>query len=82
MEYFISGRPVAGFYLDGMPEEYRQYLLCFDKEDVESISQKLDTFLNYSDDELNEIGRRTKEFAIKNKNYKIQTRRIIDLLQG
>ncbi len=77
MEYLASGRPVLMYKLPGVGEEYYNYVYEIKK----GIKSSLEDLLKKSDSELNERGKLGKDFVIKNKNTKSQTKKILDLIK-
>lgn len=80
LEYMMWNKPVLAFKLDGIPDEYDEVLIYFDSENPMDMAELIDSLFQKTDEELQEIGRKTTEFAIKNKNYKKQTEKIISCI--
>lgn len=80
LEYMLSGRPVICYMLDGMPKEYKEYLIVPENDSAKAMADTIQSVFNKSYEEQSEIGNRTREFALNNKNYLVQTKKIIDLL--
>lgn len=80
IEYMLSGRPVVANRLPGMPVEYFDYIFSPKDESVESLANALDTMLRKDKKELDEIGRKNREFILKNKSAERQTSRIIEMI--
>lgn len=79
MEYLLSGIPFLGYRLDGIPEEYYEYINIIQNDSVEDICDAVTTiYENY--DFYIERARKGRQFVIENKNNKEQTRKIIDLI--
>lgn len=78
IEYMSSGTPVLTTKLKGIPKEYNNYLYFFDSETVDGLKCKLMEILNKSIEEQKKFGMKAQEFVIKNKNNKIQAKKIID----
>lgn len=76
MEYMLSGRPVVMYKLDGIPEEYDNYLYYVD----DSLETALLNILKISDEKLKDKGRSAREFIISNKNAKAQAGKIISMM--
>lgn len=79
MEYMLSGRPVIGFMLDGMPEEYREYINIPEEETPEKMAEELNFILSLTEEQSAVLGERARDFALKNKNCKVQTEKILEL---
>lgn len=77
LEYMASGTPVLSTKIDGLPEEYFNFLFLVDTDDRDGFLEKI---LEVSElDHANLIGYGTcsKQFVIENKNWNAQIRRIL-----
>jgi len=81
LEYLLSGRPVIVNRLPGFPDEYGQYCIFPKDETVESLAECIKSVLSMSEEERSEIGKKGREFVIKEKNAQKQVSRIIDMLK-
>lgn len=81
MEYLASGVPVVAYKLDGIPDEYDDYINYVKDNSPESLAKKLMEICNMDKDARMEMGKRGAEFVLKNKNAEVQTRRILELVQ-
>ncbi len=80
LEYMLSGRPAICYMLDGMGEEYKDYLIIPKDNSVEALANEIKSVLNKTDEEQSEIGMKARNFVLENKNASRQTQKIIDLL--
>lgn len=73
MEYLLSGTVVLTTKLPGIPKEYDKYLFYISnlKEDIEKI-------LKTNTKKLNSISKDGHYFVLNNKNYIVQTKKIIE----
>lgn len=78
IEYLITGRTVVGNKLEGIPEEYFQYVYTPVDESVYSLSECLKKVVNCPWEERFKKQVEGRNFIIDNKNSSIQVRRIID----
>ena len=78
MEYMVSGTPALLTKLPGMPKEYLKYVYVLENESVDGMAEKLNEILNLSEEELKEKGKLAKEYVLKEKNNRMQAKRIID----
>lgn len=79
-EYMLSGTPLFTSRLDGIPEEYYDYVYSTSAKDAEQLAREMDEIL--SDGEaLSEMGRRAREFVMNKKNEKCQAGKIVDFLR-
>ena len=81
MEYMASGTPLLTTMLPGIPKDYYPYVYFFEDETVEGFALALSTVLNLSQDILSQKGLDAKEFVLENKNYVVQTSRILELVE-
>ena len=79
-EYLLSGTAVVSTKLPGIPEEYFDYMFSFDSDDRDSIFDKLNELLNFSNIELIDKGKLAHDFVLQNKNNVIMTSKIINLM--
>jgi glycosyltransferase involved in cell wall biosynthesis len=82
LEYMSSGRPVILCRMDGIPEEYYDYVLLADNGTAEAIRIAIVTAMNRSAEELNCLGETARTFVNKNKNYISQCEKIRDMLEN
>lgn len=81
LEYMMSGTPMIGYRLSGIPEEY--YDNMFVIEDTEDgMKEALKMVMGLPQDTRNQMGEKARKFVVEQKNAKIQCRKIIDLLEG
>lgn len=65
IEYLLSGKPVVGYFLEGMPQVYRDFLCCIDPTlpAEEAIAAKLDEVLRCDSATLLEKNKRFFDYA-------------------
>lgn len=80
MEYLVSGTPMIGYKLEGIPEEYYGYFYTVDGLDEESLIDVIQKTLSLPQEILNEKARKAYNFVIQNKTAKMQVKRIIDFI--
>ncbi len=78
MEYLVSGKPSIVYKLEGIPDEYDDYLNYLDidvdmKEQIKGII--MNDYRTYRDRAL-----KGREFVLKEKNAKIQANRVLELV--
>ena len=73
----LAGKPVIAYKLMGIPDEYDDFLLYVDESGLTECIKKYGTM---SKDELVDIGKKNRLFAEKNKNYVIQTKKILTMM--
>ena len=82
LEYLSSGVPLVAYKLEGIPEEYDNYILYVENNDIETLKDKLVEVCNYSDCERQYIGQKAKDFVLSEKNATSQGKKIIDFAIG
>ncbi len=80
MEYMLTGRPVLCFKLDGMPDEYDDYLNYF--ESTESMAEEIEKYCQMPEEELTKIGKKAQQYVLENKNVHIQTKRMLEMIDN
>lgn len=80
LEYMLSGRPAICYMLDGMGEEYKDYLIIPEDNSVEALANAIKSVLDKTDEEQKEIGMNARNYVLENKNAVVQTKKIIDML--
>jgi glycosyltransferase involved in cell wall biosynthesis len=81
IEYLLSGKPVVGYFLEGMPQQYRDFLCCIDPTlpPEQGIAAKLDEVLSGDSTALLEKNKRFFEYAREPLVAKGIAQSIIDL---
>jgi len=77
MEYMIAGRPVICYKLDGIPEEYDEYLIYVDKKYNGDLKKALEDTYSMPVEQLNSLGEKNIEFVSKYKSPKAQMNRVL-----
>lgn len=81
MEYMASGKPVIMYKLDGVPDEYDEYLLYVKGNSIEALRDKMVEVCTKSDEELYYFGQRARNWVLKEKNCIVQAKKIINMLK-
>lgn len=79
-EYMLSGNPTLTFKLEGIKEEYFEYLHVFDDTSIKGIANKIIEVGELSETDKSIIGNKAREFIAKNKNNYLQARRILSFI--
>ena len=66
-----SGKPVLMYKLDGIPDEYDNFLYYVEGTSIENLKDKILEVCEKSDKELNEFGAKALNL-IQNKNPRVQ----------
>lgn len=75
MEYMLSGTPMIGYKLPGIPEEYNDYIIYIEDNILDTIEI---CFRNKN--KLSIIGKNAQKFVLNFKNKNIQAKKIIDFV--
>jgi glycosyltransferase involved in cell wall biosynthesis len=81
MEYMLSGKPILMYKLDGIPDEYDQYLYYIEGNQASDIADKILEICEKPQCELDDFGQKARLFVLENKNSKIQAKKIIDMIK-
>lgn len=81
MEYMLSGKPVLMYKLDGIPNEYDQYLYYIKGDTPEDMADCIVSICEKPQAELDEFGERAKKFVLENKNSMVQAKKIVDMIE-
>jgi glycosyltransferase involved in cell wall biosynthesis len=79
-EYMVSGTAVLSTRLEGIPEEYYEYIYAIDEYDDNQICSHMMNILNEKEMNLNKRGKNAQQFILQKKTSKIQERRIREFL--
>ena len=80
IEYLLSGTPVIAYKLDGIPNEYDNYLIYVDDNSVEALKNKIIEVCELEEEKSLYIGDKNIEFVVEQKNNIIQTKRILSMI--
>ncbi len=80
IEYMASGVPVLMYKLDGIPDEYDEYLTYFKDDSIDSMAESIKSICNKSLNELQEMGEKAKRFILENKNPCKSAEKILNLI--
>lgn len=81
-EYMLSGRPVISTELPGIPDEYYDFIYVFRGKTPKELKDLIIEVCSKPPKELNEFGRRAREFVLRHKNWKVQGKRIYDFINS
>lgn len=80
LEYLSSGVPTVGYKLDGIPDEYDDYIIYPADDSPKALCDVFVSLLNMTEAERKAIGETAKSFVCENKCKKSQAKRIIEFL--
>jgi len=84
-EFMASGSPVLSTDMQGIPSEYKKYMIVIPDNGKDTIKEALVTFFSMPESEQIELGKRARSFVRTEKNAIMQSRKIrnlINLLKG
>jgi hypothetical protein len=79
-DYMASGTPLLTTKLSGIPLEYFNYIFYTDSYETQNISKQIESIINLDFNYLLAFGNKARKFITENKNYKTQSKKIINLL--
>ena len=80
MEYLASGVPVIAYKLDGIPDEYDEYIHYPRDDSAEALAEAIEKLCALSKNERATIGQNAKTFVCEQKNEYVQTKKILDFV--
>jgi len=80
MEYLASGRPVVGYKLDGIPEEYDPYIQYVQGNSAADLRDKLIEICSLPMQQRQFLGSAARTFILEKKNPRVQCKKIVDML--
>lgn len=82
IEYLLSGTPMIGYRLAGIPPEYYDFFYTVEDTSVISLKDKIDVVLSLEDTELMSMAFKAQNFILNNKTAENQVRRILVYLNN
>jgi glycosyltransferase involved in cell wall biosynthesis len=80
MEYLMAGKCAVINRLPGIPEEYYDYVFTPEDESVEALAECLSQVLAIDEQTSMKRAEAGRNFIINQKNSKVQTKRILDMI--
>ena len=81
MECLASGKPYVAHKLPCNPPEYDDYIQYPADESDEALAQKIVEVCELPKEKREAMGRRAREFILREKNPKVQCKKIIDMME-
>ncbi len=81
LEYMMTGRPVISTMLPSIPREYHEYLFLSKDESPLGLAKRMQEVCEMPESELSAIGQHTRNFVLREKNYRRQGERILEFIQ-
>lgn len=82
MECMSSGTPLLTTRIPSMPSEYYPHIYTLDVETVDGYYKTFSEILSFSNEQLHEKGKDAKDFILTEKNYKVQGKKLRQLLDS
>lgn len=82
LEYLSSGTPVVAYKLDGMPNDYKDYIFYVDGNEVEKLKNKIVEVCELEECERMSFGQKAQKYVLNEKNAITQTKKIIRMVKG
>ena len=82
MEYLVTGVPLVAYKLDGIADEYDEYIIYITDNTIEALRETLIRACETEYAERRTAGERARRFVMENKNARVQTRKIINMLKS
>ncbi len=80
LEYLSSGVPVIAYKLDGIPDEYDDYIIYTESNEPSALAKKLVETASLSDEERRLLGKKAQDFVLEQKNPVVQTKKILSMI--
>ena len=80
-EYMVSGNPVLSTRINGIPEEYFDYIIPIDSLDISYLKSEIEKIAGMSKEERLAFGKRAKDFVLNEKNCNVQMQRVINFIK-
>lgn len=81
MEYLSSGTPMIGYKLEGIPEEYFDYMYTINELDDYGLANSITEVLSKDDKELKKKAAEALQFINENKTSRIQVNKVLRFLE-
>ncbi len=82
MEYLSSGVPVVAYKLDGIPNEYDNYITYVPDNTSKTLAKTIESICALSAEKRKDMGTKAKNFVLKEKNNIVQAKKIIDMINN
>lgn len=82
LEYLSSGVPTVAYKLDGIPDDYDDYIIYPADDTPEALRDELVRLLGLTEGERKAMGEKARCFVCENKNKTAQAKRIVEFLNN
>lgn len=81
MEYLVSGKPMVGYLLEGIGEEYYPYINALTGREAKEIAEDLRDIMKKEYAELQNKADEAREFLLREKTGESQAKKMMEFLQ-
>jgi len=81
MDYLASGTPTLMTRIQGVPNEYYDYVYVAENDDVVGLKNSIINVCSKDEEELKNFGKKAAKFILENKNHIVQAKKIFEMLQ-
>jgi len=81
LESLSTGRPLIAYKLEGIPDEYDEYIYYVKDNSKEALTAKINEVLSAPEEELSAFGNKARDFVRTNKNSQAQMKRMLDMME-
>lgn len=82
IEYLASGTLTLLTNIPSLPDEYKKFIILAENNSPKELFLKISTVMNMSDNDYRKLGKKAREFVLSEKNKKIQTKKIIEMVDS
>lgn len=82
LEYLLSGRPVIGYKLPGIPDEYDKHIFYINGNSIKNMAETIVKVCELSKEEQDNFGEQARNFVLEHKNNLVQTKKIIEMINN
>lgn len=80
LEYLSCGKPVIAYKLDGIPDEYDNFIYYVNDDSIESLKNKIIEIAEQPDKVRQAFGEAARNWVLKDKNCVKQTAKILEMI--
>ena len=80
LEYLSSGVPLIAYKLDGIPDEYDEFYIRPADNSAQALAECIEKVIGMPQEERLAFGKKAQVFVNENKNYIVQTKKILDFI--
>ena len=81
LEYLSSGIPFIAYKLDGIPDEYNDYILYVQDNEIDTLTRRIMEICEMPAADREQIGVKARAFVSDYKNEVVQTKKILSLIE-